>query len=58
VFLESIVTIALVGGDGGKIAARSDVDYCLVVESNSRLTVLFAHLKLLQRLVSNLIVFK
>ncbi|WP_414576369.1 SIS domain-containing protein [Anabaena sp. CCY 9402-a] len=39
-----MVTIALVGGNGGKIATSSDVDYCLVVENTSIHRVQESHL--------------
>ena len=39
-----MLTIALVGGNGGKIATSSDVDYCLVVENTSIHRVQESHL--------------
>lgn len=39
-----MVTIALVGGNGGKMAASPDVDYCLVVEHTSIHRVQESHL--------------
>lgn len=39
-----MVTIALVGGSGGKMAASSDVDYCLIVENTSIHRVQESHL--------------
>lgn len=39
-----MVTIALVGGQGGKMATSSDVDYCLIVENTSIHRVQESHL--------------